>query len=84
MHCEKVQCPRLACAHPVRANPTDCCKQCPGEGVGTEASWADRGITGLSWVRGHTVRVDGRNLSANAAFTGYYSVRNLEPGIQTK
>ncbi|XP_069885835.1 chordin isoform X2 [Dipodomys merriami] len=29
VHCEKVQCPRLACAHPVRANPTDCCKQCP-------------------------------------------------------
>ncbi|KAI4548209.1 hypothetical protein MG293_000539, partial [Ovis ammon polii] len=30
VHCEKVQCPRLACAQPVRANPTDCCKQCPG------------------------------------------------------
>ncbi|XP_053420246.1 chordin isoform X2 [Nycticebus coucang] len=29
VHCEKVQCPRLACAQPVRANPTDCCKQCP-------------------------------------------------------
>ena len=39
MHCEKVQCPRLACAQPVRANPTDCCKQCPGKGdTGTEAS----------------------------------------------
>ncbi|XP_023606274.1 chordin [Myotis lucifugus] len=34
VHCEKVQCPRLACAQPVRANPTDCCKQCPGEGGG--------------------------------------------------
>ncbi|XP_060028066.1 chordin isoform X3 [Erinaceus europaeus] len=34
VHCEKVQCPRLACAQPVRANPTDCCKQCP---VGTGA-----------------------------------------------
>lgn len=34
VHCEKVQCPRLACAQPVRANPTDCCKQCPvGSGV---------------------------------------------------
>lgn len=32
VHCEKVQCPRLACAQPVRASPTDCCKQCPGEG----------------------------------------------------
>ncbi|XP_073929724.1 chordin isoform X4 [Castor canadensis] len=29
VHCEKVQCPRLACAQPIRANPTDCCKQCP-------------------------------------------------------
>ncbi|XP_037662342.1 chordin isoform X3 [Choloepus didactylus] len=29
VHCEKVQCPRLACAQPVRVNPTDCCKQCP-------------------------------------------------------
>ena len=84
MHCEKVQCPRLACAQPVRANPTDCCKRCPGEGVGTEASWADRRITALSWVRGHTVRVDGRDLSANAAFTGCYSVPSLEPGFQTK
>uniref|UniRef100_A0A2K5I1H2 Chordin n=1 Tax=Colobus angolensis palliatus TaxID=336983 RepID=A0A2K5I1H2_COLAP len=34
VHCEKVQCPRLACAQPVRVNPTDCCKQCPvGSGV---------------------------------------------------
>ncbi|XP_059133335.1 chordin isoform X4 [Peromyscus eremicus] len=33
VHCEKVQCPRLACAQPVRANPTDCCKQCPGSGA---------------------------------------------------
>ncbi|KAM6159501.1 chordin isoform 2-T2 [Erethizon dorsatum] len=31
VYCEKVQCPRLACAQPVRAKPTDCCKQCPGE-----------------------------------------------------
>ncbi|XP_065604136.1 chordin isoform X3 [Cyrtonyx montezumae] len=29
VHCEKVQCPRLTCANPVRANPSDCCKQCP-------------------------------------------------------
>ncbi|XP_004577788.1 chordin [Ochotona princeps] len=29
VHCEKVQCPRLTCAQPVRVNPTDCCKQCP-------------------------------------------------------
>ncbi|XP_021494258.1 chordin isoform X2 [Meriones unguiculatus] len=36
VHCEKVQCPRLACARPVRANPTDCCKQCP-VGSGTHA-----------------------------------------------
>lgn len=38
VHCEKVQCPRLACAQPVRVNPTDCCKQCPGERGG----WALR------------------------------------------
>lgn len=30
VHCEKVQCPRLTCANPVRASPSDCCKQCPG------------------------------------------------------
>uniref|UniRef100_A0A5F9CJQ6 Chordin n=1 Tax=Oryctolagus cuniculus TaxID=9986 RepID=A0A5F9CJQ6_RABIT len=37
VHCEKVQCPRLACAQPVRANPTDCCKQCPvGSGARTQ------------------------------------------------
>ncbi|XP_009881689.1 PREDICTED: chordin [Charadrius vociferus] len=30
VHCEKVQCPRLPCANPVRASPSDCCKQCPG------------------------------------------------------
>nr|XP_014120927.1 chordin [Zonotrichia albicollis] len=29
VHCEKVQCPRLTCANPVRASPSDCCKQCP-------------------------------------------------------
>lgn len=30
VHCEKVQCPRLTCANPVRVSPSDCCKQCPG------------------------------------------------------
>ncbi|XP_028713397.1 chordin isoform X4 [Peromyscus leucopus] len=40
VHCEKVQCPRLACAQPVRANPTDCCKQCP-VGSGTQAKLGD-------------------------------------------
>nr|XP_025950552.1 chordin isoform X1 [Dromaius novaehollandiae] len=29
VHCEKVQCPRLTCTNPVRASPSDCCKQCP-------------------------------------------------------
>ncbi|XP_054839001.1 chordin isoform X2 [Eublepharis macularius] len=29
VHCEKVQCPRLTCSHPVRVSPSDCCKQCP-------------------------------------------------------
>ncbi|XP_061308351.1 chordin isoform X1 [Pezoporus flaviventris] len=29
VHCEKVQCPRLTCANPVRVSPSDCCKQCP-------------------------------------------------------
>ncbi|XP_069474887.1 chordin isoform X2 [Ambystoma mexicanum] len=29
VHCEKVQCPRLTCANPVRVAPADCCKQCP-------------------------------------------------------
>nr|XP_058151459.1 chordin isoform X3 [Dasypus novemcinctus] len=40
VHCEKVQCPRLACAQPVRANPTDCCKQCP-VGPGTRPQLGD-------------------------------------------
>nr|KAF6381519.1 chordin [Pipistrellus kuhlii] len=40
VHCEKVQCPRLACAQPVRANPTDCCKQCP-VGSGTHLQLGD-------------------------------------------
>ncbi|XP_012969870.1 chordin isoform X5 [Mesocricetus auratus] len=40
VHCEKVQCPRLACAQPVRANPTDCCKQCP-VGSGAHANLGD-------------------------------------------
>ncbi|KAM7321810.1 hypothetical protein ACRRTK_018651 [Alexandromys fortis] len=40
VHCEKVQCPRLACAQPVRANPTDCCKQCP-VGSGSQAKVGD-------------------------------------------
>ncbi|XP_053315689.1 chordin [Spea bombifrons] len=31
VHCEKVTCPRLTCANPIRANPSDCCKQCPVE-----------------------------------------------------
>ncbi|XP_067594397.1 chordin isoform X3 [Pseudorca crassidens] len=39
VHCEKVQCPRLACAQPVRANPTDCCKQCPGQWFPESQSW---------------------------------------------
>uniref|UniRef100_A0A670YS69 Chordin n=1 Tax=Pseudonaja textilis TaxID=8673 RepID=A0A670YS69_PSETE len=30
VHCEKVQCPQLACSNPIRVNPSDCCKQCPG------------------------------------------------------
>ncbi|KAG8429689.1 hypothetical protein GDO86_019465 [Hymenochirus boettgeri] len=30
VHCEKVTCPRLTCSNPVRARPSDCCKQCPG------------------------------------------------------
>ncbi|XP_048362901.1 chordin [Sphaerodactylus townsendi] len=29
VHCEKVQCPRLTCSNPIRASPSDCCKQCP-------------------------------------------------------
>ncbi|XP_039212448.1 chordin [Crotalus tigris] len=29
VHCEKVQCPQLACSNPIRVNPSDCCKQCP-------------------------------------------------------
>ncbi|XP_050002411.1 chordin isoform X1 [Alexandromys fortis] len=41
VHCEKVQCPRLACAQPVRANPTDCCKQCPAVGSGSQAKVGD-------------------------------------------
>lgn len=31
VHCEKVTCPVLTCAHPVRRNPSDCCKECPEE-----------------------------------------------------
>lgn len=31
VHCEKVTCPALTCAHPVRRNPSDCCKECPEE-----------------------------------------------------
>lgn len=31
MHCEKVTCPVLTCTHPVRRNPSDCCKECPEE-----------------------------------------------------
>ncbi|XP_063297182.1 chordin [Pelobates fuscus] len=31
VHCEKVMCPPLTCSNPVRASPTDCCKQCPVE-----------------------------------------------------
>ncbi|XP_012818431.1 chordin isoform X2 [Xenopus tropicalis] len=31
VHCEKVTCPRLSCTNPIRANPSDCCKQCPVE-----------------------------------------------------
>ncbi|XP_007663441.1 chordin isoform X2 [Ornithorhynchus anatinus] len=40
VHCEKVQCPRLTCSQPIRANPTDCCKQCP-EGSGPQAHLGD-------------------------------------------
>nr|XP_016852979.1 PREDICTED: chordin [Anolis carolinensis] len=29
VHCEKVQCPALNCRNPIRAKPSDCCKQCP-------------------------------------------------------
>lgn len=29
VHCEKVTCPVLSCSHPVRRNPSDCCKECP-------------------------------------------------------
>ncbi|XP_061493430.1 chordin isoform X2 [Rhineura floridana] len=29
VHCEKVQCPHLTCNNPIRASPSDCCKQCP-------------------------------------------------------
>ncbi|KAK2496227.1 hypothetical protein MC885_014895 [Smutsia gigantea] len=39
VHCEKVQCPRLACTQPVRASPTDCCKQCPGQWFPESQSW---------------------------------------------
>ncbi|KAK1899935.1 Chordin [Dissostichus eleginoides] len=44
VHCEKVTCPVLSCSHPVRRNPSDCCKECPEEertppgGVGLEHS----------------------------------------------
>uniref|UniRef100_A0A4W6BUH9 Chordin n=1 Tax=Lates calcarifer TaxID=8187 RepID=A0A4W6BUH9_LATCA len=31
VHCEKVTCPVLTCSHPVRRNPSDCCKECPEE-----------------------------------------------------
>ncbi|KAM8904369.1 chordin-like [Spinachia spinachia] len=31
VHCEKVTCPLLTCSHPVRRNPSDCCKECPEE-----------------------------------------------------
>ncbi|CAL1571210.1 unnamed protein product [Knipowitschia caucasica] len=31
VHCEKVTCPALTCSHPVRRNPSDCCKECPEE-----------------------------------------------------
>ncbi|XP_061923916.1 chordin-like isoform X3 [Entelurus aequoreus] len=31
VHCEKVTCPVLTCSHPVRRNPSDCCKECPDE-----------------------------------------------------
>uniref|UniRef100_A0A4W3IHE2 Chordin n=1 Tax=Callorhinchus milii TaxID=7868 RepID=A0A4W3IHE2_CALMI len=30
VHCEKVQCPRLSCSHPIRRNASNCCKECPG------------------------------------------------------
>ncbi|XP_034051656.1 chordin-like [Gymnodraco acuticeps] len=35
VHCEKVTCPVLSCSHPVRRNPSDCCKECPEEEEGT-------------------------------------------------
>lgn len=35
VHCEKVTCPALTCSHPVRRNPSDCCKECPEEDKGT-------------------------------------------------
>ncbi|XP_006884224.1 PREDICTED: chordin [Elephantulus edwardii] len=41
VHCEKVQCPRLTCAQPVRANPTDCCKQCPALVSGSQPQQED-------------------------------------------
>lgn len=31
VHCEKVTCPPLPCAKPVRRSPSDCCKECPEE-----------------------------------------------------
>uniref|UniRef100_A0A671Y310 Chordin n=1 Tax=Sparus aurata TaxID=8175 RepID=A0A671Y310_SPAAU len=31
VHCEKVTCPVLTCSHPIRRNPSDCCKECPEE-----------------------------------------------------
>uniref|UniRef100_A0A8B9I112 Chordin n=1 Tax=Astyanax mexicanus TaxID=7994 RepID=A0A8B9I112_ASTMX len=31
VHCEKVTCPPLTCSHPIRRNPSDCCKVCPPE-----------------------------------------------------
>ncbi|CAN9511148.1 unnamed protein product [Ophioblennius macclurei] len=34
VHCEKVTCPPLTCSHPVRRNPSDCCKECPEEDRG--------------------------------------------------
>ncbi|KAF7655213.1 hypothetical protein LDENG_00059290 [Lucifuga dentata] len=36
VHCEKVTCPVLTCSHPVRRNPSDCCKVCP-EKEGSQA-----------------------------------------------
>ncbi|KAK5928903.1 hypothetical protein CgunFtcFv8_010183 [Champsocephalus gunnari] len=39
VHCEKVTCPVLSCSHPVRRNPSDCCKECPeGEEGGEEGT----------------------------------------------